>query len=78
MKLLTLAVLLILTSHIMSAEAQTYVPANRDFVRQQMGQGQERVRREMLRNEYMMDTQEAMRYGRVLPPVNHPIRGYGR
>ena len=67
MKLITLAMLLILSSNFV--EAQT-IPRNKEMVRQQMNAGQYMIRQGYIRNEQIMNTQEAIRYGRINPTTS--------
>jgi len=56
MKLITLSILLILSSNFVEAN-------NREMVKQQMNAGQRMIQQGYIRNEQIMNTQEAIRYG---------------
>ena len=56
MKLITLSMLLILSSNFVEAD-------NKEMVRQQMNAGQRMIQQGYIRNEQIMNTQEAIRYG---------------
>lgn len=57
-----IVILLVLLVASFTVSAQP-IPTNKEMVRQQMNSGQARVRQELIRNERIMDMQEAVRYG---------------
>lgn len=63
MKLITLVALLILSSQYVVAQVHVYVPENRRAIEQQMQFGQRMLQQNYIRNEQIMNTQEAIRYG---------------
>ncbi len=68
MKLLMLVALLILSSQYVDAqEVRVYVPENKRITEQQAQFGQRMIQQNYIRNEHIMDTQEAIRYGLPLP-----------
>jgi hypothetical protein len=68
MKLLTLSILLILSSNFVEAQS---IPRNKEMVRQQMNAGQRMIQQGYVRNEQIMNTQEAIRYDRQYPRTRY-------
>jgi hypothetical protein len=68
MKLLTLSILLILSSNFVEAQS---IPRNKEMVRQQMNAGQQMIQQGYVRNEQIMNTQEAIRYDRQYPRTRY-------